>query len=48
MGYLRYFALIASVMMPLGYSEAQVAIIAHFLNDATALPWATFFMITAH
>jgi hypothetical protein len=24
------------------------AIAAHFLNDATALPWVTFFMVTAH
>jgi len=22
------------------------AIVAHFLNDATALPWITFFMLT--
>jgi membrane protease YdiL (CAAX protease family) len=32
----------------LGGRSLLPAVLAHFLNDATALPWITFFMITAH
>ena len=32
----------------LGRRGLVPAMVAHFLNDATALPWITFFMITAH
>jgi membrane protease YdiL (CAAX protease family) len=32
----------------MGRRSLVPAIVAHFLNDATALPWITFFMITAH
>lgn len=32
----------------LGRRGLVPAIVAHFLNDATALPWVTFFMMTAH
>jgi CAAX protease family protein len=32
----------------LGRRSLVPAIVAHFLNDATALPWVVFFMITAH
>jgi membrane protease YdiL (CAAX protease family) len=32
----------------LGRRGLVPAMVAHFLNDATTLPWITFFMITAH
>jgi membrane protease YdiL (CAAX protease family) len=32
----------------LGRRGLVPAIVAHFLNDATALPWITFFMVIAH
>ena len=32
----------------LGRRSLVPAIVAHFLNDATALPWITFFMVIAH
>ncbi len=32
----------------LGRRSLVPAIVAHFLNDSTALPWVTFFMVTAH
>jgi len=32
----------------LGRRSAVPVIVAHFLNDATALPWIIFFMVTAH
>jgi membrane protease YdiL (CAAX protease family) len=32
----------------LGRRSLVPAILAHFLNDATALPWIMFFMVTAH
>jgi len=32
----------------LGRRSLVPAIVAHFLNDATALPWIMFFVITAH
>ena len=32
----------------LGRRSLVPAIVAHFLNDATALPWVAFFMISAH
>jgi membrane protease YdiL (CAAX protease family) len=31
-----------------GRRNLEPAMVAHFLNDATALHWITFFMITAH
>jgi len=32
----------------LGRRGLVPAVVAHFLNDATALPWITFFMVTGH
>lgn len=32
----------------LGRRSLVPVLVAHFLNDATALPWITFFMVTAH
>jgi membrane protease YdiL (CAAX protease family) len=32
----------------LGGRSLIPAMVAHFLNDSTALPWVTFFMVTAH
>jgi uncharacterized protein len=32
----------------LGGRSLVPAMVAHFLNDSTALPWITFFMVTAH
>lgn len=32
----------------LGRRSVVPGVVAHFLNDATALPWILFFMITAH
>lgn len=32
----------------LGRRGLVPAMVAHFLNDATALPWVTFFMVTGH
>jgi len=31
----------------LGRRSLLPAIVAHFLNDSTAFPWITFFMVTA-
>jgi membrane protease YdiL (CAAX protease family) len=43
-----FIGMVWGIAYLLGRRSMVPAIVAHFLNSATALPWVLFFMVTAH
>jgi membrane protease YdiL (CAAX protease family) len=45
---IAFIGMVWGIAYLLGRRSLVPAIVAHFLNSATAVPWILFFMVTAH